>query len=57
MRRLFILILLCSHRLLTVDVGYYLPQYKCINVYFMKALMSRKKKALKTTDIKHLYAP
>ena len=57
MRSLFNLILLCSHRLLTVDVGYYLPPYKCINVYFMKALMSRKKKALKTTDIKHLYAP
>ena len=51
------LIILCLRRLLTVDVGYYLPPYKCINVYFMKALMSNKKKALKTTAVKHLYAP
>ena len=55
--RLLMLIIVSLRRLLTVDVCYYLPPYKCINVYFMKALMSRQKKALKTTAVKHLYAP
>ena len=45
------------HRLLTVDVGYYMPPYKSVNVYFMKALMSGKKRAIKTNDVRHLYAP
>ena len=44
-------------RLLTVDVGYYLPPYKSINVYFMKDLMAKRKKAIKINDVKHLYAP
>ena len=50
-----ILVSLC--RLLTVDVGLYLPPYKCLNVYFMKALVAGKKKAIKTTAVRHLYAP
>ena len=45
------------YRLLTVDVGYYLPPYKSINVYFMKDLMAKRKRAIKINDVKHLYAP
>jgi hypothetical protein len=43
--------------LLTVDVGYYLPAFTTINVYFMKDLLAMKKKAIKVTDVKHLYVP
>ena len=43
--------------LLTVDAGYYLPPYKCVNIYFMKALLSRKKRALKNDQVKHLSVP
>ena len=45
------------YRLLTVDVGYYMPPYKSVNVYFLKALISGKKRAIKTNDVRHLYAP
>ena len=54
---IFHLLTLCNCSLLTVDVGLYLPCYKVINVYFMKALMSGKKKAVKIANMKYLYAP
>ena len=43
--------------MLTVDCGLYLPHYKTINIYFMKALLMKKKKAIKTSVIKHLNVP
>ena len=43
--------------LLTVDVGFYLPSYKTINVYFMKDIMAKRKKAIKNADLCYLYAP
>ena len=46
---------LCS--LLTVDVGYYLPNYKTINVYWMKEIMANRKKAIKNQDVSYLFAP
>ena len=27
--------------LLTVDCGFYLPEFQCINIYFMKAIMGK----------------
>ena len=43
--------------LLTVDVGYYLPTFTTINVFFMKDILSMRKKAIKVTEVKHLYVP
>ena len=37
--------------LLTVDAGLYLPPFKSVNIYFMKEIMSMKKKALKSKDV------
>ena len=46
-----------NYSLLTVDVGFYLPAFKAINVYWMKAMMAGKKKAVRTSEVKYLYAP
>ena len=35
----------------------YLPAYKCTNVYWIKDIMRGKKKAIKTSEVKYLYAP
>ena len=43
--------------LLTVDVGLYLPPYKTINIYFVKDILARRKKAIKNADVSHLYVP
>ena len=40
-----------------MDAGYYLPPFKCVNIYFMKALMGRKKRALKNSEVRHLSVP
>ena len=45
----------CS--LLTIDAGLYMPNYKAINIYFMKAVVAGQKKAVKTADVKYLYCP
>ena len=45
------------YSLLTVDAGYYLPSFKTINCYFMKALIAGEKKAIKTAEVKYIYAP
>ena len=46
-----------SFSLLTVDCGYYLPSYKTINIYFMKMILSSKRKAIKNKDIRWLTVP
>ena len=46
---------LCS--LLTIDCGLYLPPYKAVNIYFMKAVMEKEKRAIKVADVKYLFAP
>ena len=43
--------------MLTADCGYYLPPYKSVNIYFMKAIMAKEKNAVKTSNIKYIYAP
>ena len=43
--------------LLAVDVGYYLPHYKSVSVYWMKDLMSKKRKAIKSSEIQTLTVP
>lgn len=43
--------------LLTVDAGLYLPPFKCVNIYFMKEVMAMKKKAIKSKDVQHIFAP
>ena len=43
--------------LLTVDAGLYLPPFKSVNIYFMKEVMAMKKKAIKSKDVQHIYAP
>ena len=51
---------LCSfgfRSLLTIDCGLYLPPYKSVNIYFMKEVMAMKKKAIKSKDVQHIYAP
>ena len=46
-----------SFSLLTVDCGYYLPSYKTINIYFMKLILSCKRKAIKNQDVRWLTVP
>ena len=43
--------------LLTVDAGLYLPPFKSVNIYFMKEVMAMKKKAIKSKDVQHIFAP
>ena len=40
-----------------MDCGYYLPPYKTVSVYWMKDLMARKRKAIKTSKIQTLNVP
>ena len=40
-----------------MDAGLYLPPFKSVNIFFMKEIMSMKKKALKSKDVKHIFAP
>ena len=40
-----------------MDCGYYLPPYKSVSVYWMKDLMARKRKAIKTSKIQTLNVP
>ena len=42
---------------LTVEVGYYLPPYETINIYFMKELLAKKKRHIKGDQVKYLYVP
>lgn len=46
----------CSH-LLTVDLGLFLPHFKSVNIYWMKAILSKQRKALSTAEVKHIFAP
>ena len=34
-----------------------MPPIKCMNIYFAKAVIGKKKRAIKTNAIKYLYAP
>ena len=38
-------------------MGYYLPHYKVVSVYWMKDLLSKKRKAIKTSEIQTLNVP
>ena len=40
-----------------MDAGLYLPPFKSVNIYFMKEVMAMKKKAIKSKDVQHIYAP
>ena len=39
------------------EVGLYLPPYKCCNIYWLKLIITMRKKALKNSEIKHCFAP
>ena len=43
--------------LLTVEVGYSLPDFNTINVYFMKEIINKQKKAIKVNNMKYLFVP
>jgi len=43
--------------LLTVECGFYLPAFHTINVWFLKEIMAKRKKAIKNKDMQWLYAP
>lgn len=45
------------YNFLACDVGIYLPPYDNITIYFLKELMSRKKKMLRTTQIRTMHVP
>ena len=38
-------------------MGLYLPPFKSVNIYFMKSVMAREKRAVKTDRVRHIYAP
>ena len=44
---------MCSF--LTVEAGLYLPPHHCINIYFMKEILAKKKKTIKINQVVHLY--
>ena len=45
------------HSLLNVDVGYYLPAYKVVSIYWMKDLLSKRRKAVKSADVQTINVP
>jgi hypothetical protein len=40
-----------------VECGFYLPDPNTINVYFMKEIMNRERRAIKAADMKYMYVP
>ena len=53
----FAIVIVFSDSLLTVDVGLYLPAYKATNIYFVKDIMARRKRAIKNENVSHLFVP
>ena len=45
------------YNFLATDVGVYLPPYDNVTIYFLKELMSGKKKMLRTTMIRTIHVP
>ena len=46
---------MCS--LISVDLGLYMPSYKTVSVYWMKDLLSKKKKAIMASEVQTLNVP
>jgi hypothetical protein len=42
---------------LTVDADTYLPRYENVTIYFLKDLLSGRKKRVKNTQVKHISVP
>ena len=40
-----------------MDLGLYMPSYKTVSVYWMKDLLSKKKKAIKASEVQTLNVP
>ena len=40
-----------------MDLGLYMPAYKTVSVYWMKDLLSKKKKAIKASEVQTLSVP
>ena len=40
-----------------MDCGLYLPPFKCVNIYFIKSIMCKQKRAIKTSAVKYMFAP
>ena len=45
------------YNFLATDVGVYLPNFDCVTIYFLKELMSGKKKTLSTSQIRTIHIP
>ena len=45
------------YNFLATDVGVYLPAYDNITIYFLKEILTKKKKMIKTTGVRTIHIP